>query len=39
MARTERKSGPGYRGLKCNSAPDVTLEEDLFRATLHQCDR
>lgn len=31
LARTERKSGRGYRGFEVHAAPDVTLEEDLAR--------
>jgi tRNA nucleotidyltransferase (CCA-adding enzyme) len=31
LARTERKTGPGYTGFSCYSAPDVTLEQDLLR--------
>ena len=34
LARTERKSGPGYRGFAVHSSPDVTLEEDLSRRDL-----
>ena len=34
LARTERKTGPGYTGFDCYSAPDVTLEEDLLRRDL-----
>ncbi len=34
LARTERKSGPGYRGFEVQSSPDVTLEEDLSRRDL-----
>ncbi|CAH0532481.1 Multifunctional CCA protein [Vibrio stylophorae] len=34
LARTERKSGHGYKGFICYSAPDVTLEEDLLRRDL-----
>ncbi|WP_010100967.1 multifunctional CCA addition/repair protein [Verminephrobacter aporrectodeae] len=34
LARTERKSGSGYRGFVVHSAPDVTLEEDLSRRDL-----
>ncbi|CAN7216614.1 multifunctional CCA addition/repair protein [Acidovorax sp. LjRoot129] len=34
LARTERKSGHGYRGFAVHSAPDVTLEEDLSRRDL-----
>jgi tRNA nucleotidyltransferase (CCA-adding enzyme) len=31
LARTERKSGRGYRGFTVYSSPDVTLEQDLAR--------
>jgi tRNA nucleotidyltransferase (CCA-adding enzyme) len=34
LARTERKSGRGYRGFTVYSAPDVTLEADLARRDL-----
>jgi tRNA nucleotidyltransferase (CCA-adding enzyme) len=34
LARTERKTGPGYYGFATRSAPDVTLEEDLARRDL-----
>ena len=34
LARTERKSGPGYKGFKVYAAPDVTLEQDLLRRDL-----
>jgi len=34
LARTERKTGPGYRGFEVHFAPDVTLEEDLGRRDL-----
>lgn len=34
LARTERKSGSGYTGFICYSAPDVTLEQDLQRRDL-----
>ena len=34
LARTERKSGHGYRGFKIYATPDVTLEEDLLRRDL-----
>jgi tRNA nucleotidyltransferase (CCA-adding enzyme) len=34
LARTERKSGPGYKGFTVHAAPDVTLEEDLSRRDL-----
>ena len=31
FARTERKIGTGYRGFEILFAPDVTIEQDLFR--------
>jgi tRNA nucleotidyltransferase (CCA-adding enzyme) len=34
LARTERKTAPGYRGFAIHSAPDVTLEQDLERRDL-----
>ena len=34
LARTERKSGHGYRGFTVHAAPDVTLEEDLSRRDI-----
>ena len=34
LARTERKSGHGYRGFSVHAAPDVTLEEDLSRRDI-----
>jgi len=34
LARTERKTGPGYYGFATRFAPDVTLEEDLARRDL-----
>jgi tRNA nucleotidyltransferase (CCA-adding enzyme) len=34
LARTERKTGPGYRGFAIDCAPEVTLEEDLRRRDL-----
>jgi len=34
LARTERKTGPGYRGFATRYSPDVTLEEDLARRDL-----
>lgn len=34
LARTERKSGPGYRGFVVDADPSVTLEEDLSRRDL-----
>ena len=34
LARTERKSGRGYRGFTVFTSPDVTLQEDLARRDL-----
>ena len=34
LARTERKSGRGYKGFTVYAAPEVTLEEDLKRRDL-----
>lgn len=34
LARTERKSGHGYRGFTVHASPDVTLEQDLGRRDL-----
>ena len=34
LARTERKTGPGYHGFECHADPGVTLEEDLSRRDL-----
>lgn len=34
LARTERKTAPGYRGFVFHAAPDVTLEQDLARRDL-----
>jgi tRNA nucleotidyltransferase (CCA-adding enzyme) len=34
LARTERKTAPGYRGFVFHTAPDVTLEDDLVRRDL-----
>lgn len=34
LARTERKSGVGYKGFTTHFSPDVTLEEDLARRDL-----
>lgn len=31
LARTETKSGSGYKGFEVNAGPDVTLEQDLVR--------
>src|SRR5215212_387374 len=34
LARTERKSGRGYKGFTVHASPEVTLEEDLRRRDL-----
>lgn len=34
LARTERKTAPGYRGFIVHADPDVTLEQDLARRDL-----
>ncbi|HHH43817.1 MAG TPA: multifunctional CCA tRNA nucleotidyl transferase/2'3'-cyclic phosphodiesterase/2'nucleotidase/phosphatase [Gammaproteobacteria bacterium] len=34
LARTERKTGPGYKGFAFHASPDVTLEQDLQRRDL-----
>jgi len=34
LARTERKTAPGYKGFVIHAAPDVSLEEDLRRRDL-----
>ncbi len=34
LARTERKTAPGYHGFSVHAAPDVTLEQDLMRRDL-----
>ena len=34
LARTERKTAPGYRGFAIHAAPGVTLEDDLLRRDL-----
>jgi tRNA nucleotidyltransferase (CCA-adding enzyme) len=34
LARTERKTGPGYRGFETHFSSDVTLEQDLERRDL-----
>lgn len=34
LARTERKSGQGYKGFICDFSPDIPLEEDLRRRDL-----
>lgn len=34
LARTERKTGAGYKGFAVHASPEVTLEEDLARRDL-----
>ncbi|MFN2308687.1 MAG: multifunctional CCA addition/repair protein [Gammaproteobacteria bacterium] len=34
LARTERKTAPGYKGFVVHASPEVTLEEDLKRRDL-----
>src|SRR5438045_1080027 len=34
LARTERKTAPGYRGFAIHADPSVTLEDDLARRDL-----
>lgn len=34
LARTERKSGPGYRGFEFHTGPEVSLADDLARRDL-----
>jgi len=34
LARTERKSGKGYKGFTFHTSPDVSLEDDLQRRDL-----
>lgn len=34
LARTERKTGHGYKGFTFHASPDVTLEQDLARRDL-----
>ncbi len=34
LARTERKTAPGYKGFAFHATPDVTLEQDLARRDL-----
>jgi tRNA nucleotidyltransferase (CCA-adding enzyme) len=34
LARSERKTAPGYRGFAFHAGPEVTLEEDLMRRDL-----
>lgn len=34
LARTERKTAPGYKGFSVHASPEVTLEQDLIRRDL-----
>jgi tRNA nucleotidyltransferase (CCA-adding enzyme) len=34
LARTERKTGPGYTGFETRTDPGITLEDDLLRRDL-----
>lgn len=34
LARTERKTGPGYHGFSFDYSPDVSIEDDLSRRDL-----
>lgn len=34
LARTERKTAPGYSGFSFNASPEVIIEEDLLRRDL-----
>lgn len=34
LARTERKTAPGYKGFAVHADPEVTLEQDLLRRDL-----
>lgn len=34
LARTERKTGPGYTGFETCAGPDISLQEDLLRRDL-----
>jgi tRNA nucleotidyltransferase (CCA-adding enzyme) len=34
LARTETKTGPGYKGFEVESGPEITLEQDLRRRDL-----
>jgi len=34
LARTERKTGPGYHGFAFDCSPDVSIEDDLLRRDL-----
>lgn len=34
LARSERKTGPGYRGFEISADPEITIEQDLERRDL-----
>ncbi|MCK5480603.1 MAG: multifunctional CCA addition/repair protein [Gammaproteobacteria bacterium] len=34
LARTERKTGPGYTGFETRTGPNISLEQDLLRRDL-----
>ena len=34
LARSERKTGPGYRGFEINADPQTSIEQDLLRRDL-----
>lgn len=34
LARTERKTGPGYHGFAFSTSPDISIEDDLKRRDL-----
>ncbi len=34
LARTERKTAPGYKGFTIHASPEITLEQDLIRRDL-----
>ena len=34
LARTERKTGPGYKGFQISADPATTIEQDLLRRDL-----
>jgi tRNA nucleotidyltransferase (CCA-adding enzyme) len=34
LARSERKSGPGYRGFEISTDPTISIEQDLLRRDL-----
>jgi tRNA nucleotidyltransferase (CCA-adding enzyme) len=34
LARTERKTAPGYKGFTVHTSPDVSVEQDLIRRDL-----